>query len=136
MASGIAGIVMVALFGAFSNGFSTIRVNQESVRADQILVEKLETFRLYPWSSITNSGFITPTNFTTRFCAGNGVTNGVTYNGTIQISPAVTSPPLNNLYSNSLRQVTVTLNWTSAGVPRTRSMSTLVTRNGIQSLGQ
>ena len=132
MAGGIAGVVMVALFGAFSTGFSTIRVNQESVRADEILVEKLETFRLYPWSRITNSGFISPTNFTTSFYAG----NGVTYNGTIQISPAVTSPPLNNLYSNSIRQVTVTLNWTSAGVPRTRSMSTLVTPNGIQSLGQ
>jgi hypothetical protein len=132
MAGGIAGVVMVALFGAFSTGFSTIRVNQESVRADQILVEKLETFRLYPWSSITNSAFISPTNFTTSFYAG----NGVTYNGTIRISPAVTSPPLNNLYSNSIRQVTVTLNWTSAGVPRTRSMSTLVTPNGIQSLGQ
>ena len=127
IASSIAGVVMVSLFGAFSSGFNTIRVNQESVRADQILVEKLETFRLYDWSKMTNSGYF-PTNFTSSFYAG----NGAVYNGTMQIAPA----PLNNLYSNEIRQVTVTVNWTSAGVPRTRSMSTFVTRNGIQSLGQ
>ena len=118
-------------YSVSSTGFSTIRVNQESVRADQILVEKLETFRLYPWSSITNSGFISA-NFTNNFYAG----NGATYIGSVQITNAVTSPPLNNLYSNSIRQVTVTLNWTSAGVPRTRTMSTLVAQNGVQTYSQ
>jgi hypothetical protein len=127
MAGGIAGVVMVALFGAFSTGFSTIRVNQESVRADQILVEKLETLRLYTWSNVTTPGYI-QTNFTTSFYTG----NGVTYTGTIQIAAA----PMSNLYSNNMRQVTVTLNWTSGRVPRTRTMSTLVARNGIQTYSQ
>jgi len=75
IASGIAAVVMIALFGAFSAGFSAIRLSQEAVRGDQIMVEKLETLRLYNWSQVTNSSFM-PTNFTTYFSG----TNGVLYN--------------------------------------------------------
>jgi hypothetical protein len=127
MASGIAAFVMIALFGAFSSGFNTIRLSQEEVRGDQLLVEQLETLRLYSWSQVTNSSFM-PTNFTAYFSG----TNGVAYAGTIAVGP----PPLTQSYSNLMKQVTVTLTWTSAGVPRTRSMSTLVAQNGIQNFSQ
>ena len=115
-------LVGVGLFGAFSFGFSTIKVSQEDVRASQILLQKLETLRIYDWSKITN-GYI-PTNFTASFST-NG---GVTYQGRISVD----SPSLDESYSNALRQVTVSLSWVSAGVPRNRSVTTLVSQNGIQ----
>jgi len=123
MAAGIAGIVLVSLFGAFSSGFSSIRLSQEAVRADQILVENFETLRLYDWSQVTNTSYF-PTNFIAYFTG----TNGTAYNGTIDIGPL----PMTQSYSNVIKQVTVTLTWTSAGVLRTRSMQSLVTQRGIQ----
>ena len=114
--------VVVSLYAAFSFGFSTIKLSQEDLRANQILLQKLETLRVYDWSKIT-SGYI-PTNFTASFST-NG---GVTYEGTIAIDPA----PVTESYSNTLRQVTVSLSWVSTGVPRNRSMTSMVSQNGIQ----
>jgi Tfp pilus assembly protein PilV len=115
-------IVVLALLGAFSSGFSTIKLSQEDVRASQILLQKLETLRIYDWSKITNGYF--PTNFTVNYST-NG---GVAYDGAIAIDPAPTAES----YSNTLRQVTVSLSWVSTGVPRHRVVTTLVSQNGIQ----
>jgi hypothetical protein len=35
-------------------------------------------------------------------------------------------------YSANMRLITVTLNWTNGNVRRTRSMSTYVSKNGVQ----
>ena len=113
---------VVALYAAFAFGFSTIQLSQEDVRANQILLQKLETLRIYDWSKITN-GYL-PTNFIATFST-NG---GVTYQGNI----AIDRVPLAESYSNTLRQVTVSLSWVSTGVPRNRSVTTLVSQNGIQ----
>jgi Tfp pilus assembly protein PilV len=115
-------MVVVGLFGAFSFGFSTIKISQEDVRASQILLQKLETLRIYDWSKITNAYF--PTNFIVNYST-NG---GVVYDGAIAINPV----PAAESYSNSLRQVTVSLSWVSTGVPRHRVVTTLVSENGIQ----
>jgi Tfp pilus assembly protein PilV len=115
-------MVVVGLFGAFSFGFSTIKISQEDVRASQILLQKLETLRIYDWSKITNAYF--PTNFIVNYST-NG---GVVYDGVIAINPV----PAAESYSNSLRQVTVSLSWVSTGVPRHRVVTTLVSENGIQ----
>src|SRR4051812_6916086 len=63
--AGILGFTVVTLYGAFSFGFTTIKLSQEEVRADQILVQKLETLRVYDWSRITNHYL--PTHFTAPF---------------------------------------------------------------------
>ena len=125
----ILGVSVVSLYSAFSFGFALIRLSQESVRADQILVQKLETLRLYNWSKsqTTTDGGIIPGTFTESFAPG-ATARGTTYNGIITITPA----PFSESYSNTLRQVTVTLNWLSGNVTRTRSMSTLVSQYGIQ----
>ena len=60
--------------------------------------------------------------------AGSGTASpGAVYNGTITITIA----PFSESYASTLRQVTVTLNWISGKITRTRSMSTLVSQNGI-----
>src|SRR5689334_7236088 len=79
---GLLAFMVFSLYTAFSFGFTTIKVNQESVRADQILVQKLETLRMYDWSKVTTSYM--PTNFTATYATtGN---QGVTYNGSITIA--------------------------------------------------
>jgi len=115
-------LVVVGFYGAFSFGFSTIKLSQEDLRASQILLQKLETLRVYDWSKITN-GYV-PTNFT-AFYATNG---GTTYAGTI----AIDLVPMAESYSNTLREVTVALSWVSTGAPRYRVVTTLVSQNGIQ----
>jgi type II secretory pathway pseudopilin PulG len=122
----ILGLSMLSLCGAFSFGFRLIRVTQENVRADQILVEKLETIRVYDWSHVTNSSFI-PTNFTAQFLP-TGPANGATYTGAV----AIVRPAMTESYSNTVRQVTISVTWASAGLNRTRSMTTFVAQNGIQ----
>jgi Tfp pilus assembly protein PilV len=124
IASGLLAFLVFSLYTAFSFGFATIKVNQESVRADQILVQKLETLRMYDWTKV-NSSYI-PTNFTVTYSTtGN---QGVTYDGTISIADS----PVSESYSNTLRQVTVSLSWVSGGSLRNRSMTTFVSENGIQ----
>ena len=116
-------MVVLGLFGAFSYGFTTIKISQEDVRASQILLQKLETLRVYDWSKLTN-GYFPTTNFVVNYST-NG---GVAYNCAIAVTPA----PVTESYSNSLRQVTVSLSWVSTGVPRYRVATTLVSQNGIQ----
>lgn len=114
--------MLVALYAAYSFGFGTIKLSQEDLRADQIMVQKLETLRMYDWSKITN-GYM-PTNFYASYSTNGGIGYHVTI--------SVTNAPIAETYSNTLRQVTVTLDWLSAGVKRNRSMTTLVSQNGLQ----
>lgn len=123
--AGVLAVTIVALYGAFSFGFSTIKLSQEEVRADQILVQKLETLRVYNWTNIVNNYI--PTNFPEWFSA-NG---GVSYDGAVNVTTFVPSAA-NESYSDTLRQVTVSVGWISGGVPRVRSMTTLVSQYGIQ----
>jgi prepilin-type N-terminal cleavage/methylation domain-containing protein len=126
----ILGITVAALYGGFSFGFNSIKLSQEEVRADQILVQKLETLRIYNWTNIINSSFMaTATNFTAYYSTSNAV-HGVTYNGTLSISPFVPSATPET-YSSSLRQVTASVSWFSEGMNHTRTMMTLVSSNGI-----
>jgi hypothetical protein len=126
----ILGFSVVSLYSAYSCGFALIRLSQENVRADQILVQKLETLRLYNWSQsqLTTAGGVIPATFTNSFAPGT-TSPGALYKGTI----AVTDAPVSDVsYSNTLRQVTVSLNWISGNITRTRGMTTLVSQNGIQ----
>jgi hypothetical protein len=115
-------LMVVSIFGGFSFGFSVVKLSQEDTRASQILLQKVETLRVYDWYKLTNGYF--PTNFTATFST-NG---GVSYEGTLAIQPA----PMGESYSNSVRQVTASVSWVSTGVPRHRVVTTLVSENGIQ----
>ena len=119
----VVGIVFVALYSGISSGFAVIQVAEENARATQILEEKLETIRLYTWAQLTTASFV-PTNFTVAYSTN----SSLVYTGMLQI----TSAPVTESYSNSLRAVNVTVNWKSGQVLRTRQMSTLVSQYGIQ----
>lgn len=119
------GMVMATLFSGFTAGFFTVRMSRENLRATQILLEKTETLRLYSWQQVTNNGYII-TNFTDVYDPR--TTNGARYTGTIRISPANISAD----YSNDLKLVTVTVNWKTGGLGRTRELRSYVSRYGMQ----
>jgi prepilin-type N-terminal cleavage/methylation domain-containing protein len=130
VAMAVLGIMFISLYSGFSAGFAIIQLARENLRATQILQEKMETIRLYTWDQINTAGFI-PTTFKENFYAVGTNTNnaaGLIYTGSVTIAQA----PLVASYSNDLKSVNIRVRWASAGVERTREMTTLVTRNGLQ----
>lgn len=123
LAGTVLAVVAVSLYGAYSAGFAQIRLTQESLRADQILVEKLETLRVYNWADVAG-GIFFPTNFTAPF-SSTSRTN--LYAGSLVIATV----PITESYSNNLRRVTAMVAWQSGGLVHIRSMSTLFAQNGI-----
>lgn len=158
----VMGIVIVALYSGVTWGMGNYQRARESMRATEILTEKLDSVRLFNWDQITNGTSI-PTQFNSSFDAekdpnhgqgyayayglangnngngGNGNGNGnaygqtnktkLNYAGTISISNA----PSDVTYNTDMRYVTVSLSWTNAvGAVRTRSMTTFVSKNGLQ----
>lgn len=134
VAFAILGLTTLSFYAALSSGFTTIRVSQEDVRADQILMQKLETIRVYHWTKVFTNGYLPATfqaAFSTTSVGTNTITNGVIYNGTITMAPFPASDA-NESYGDALRQVTVSVDWVSGGVPRNRSITTFVSQYGIQ----
>jgi prepilin-type N-terminal cleavage/methylation domain-containing protein len=129
VASALVGIMFLAFMAGFSTSFQGVQLDRENSRAAQILLEKTELLRLYNWDQITGNDttIYIPTNFTASFYpdANNG---GFTYSGTVTIANA----PVSENYSNDLRQVTLTVTWTSGRVARSRTMSSFVSKYGLQ----
>lgn len=124
----VLGIVFSALLTGFANGMFTMQMARENLRATQIMLEKMETIRLYSWDQINSNGFIA-TNFTAKYDpqAPEGQ-QGLTYSGTMTITDA----PLATSYANYMKLVVVTLNWKTAHLNRTRQFKSYVSRYGMQ----
>lgn len=124
----VTGVSVVALLSAISSGMLTMQMARENVRATQIMLEKTETLRLYSWDQLTTSNFV-QTTFTESYDpnATNG-SQGITYTGTVSIA----SVPMTTAYSDEMKQVTVSLNWVTGKINRSRAFTTFVSRNGLQ----
>lgn len=136
VAAGLAGIMFVSLYAAIASAFSTIEVNRENLRATQILLEKTEMLRCYNWEQINNgwcgnaytaTNASVPATFNAPYYP-DGANGGFLYNGTV----IVTNAPADTTYADDMRSVTITVTWTSGNAPRTRSMTSLVSRYGLQ----
>lgn len=132
VAMAIFGVVSVALFGGVSFGFATVNTTREDLRANQILLEKMETIRLYSWEQINTPGFV-PTSFAAFYyppnlANTNGHGAGMQYRGTVTISAG----PGGHTYSSEIRTITVGLTWTSNDRTINRNIETLVSRGGLQ----
>ena len=128
----VVSIVFVTLYTAFSSGFAMLKVARENLRATQILVQRMETVRLYTWSQIQNQNYF-PTNFTVYYdpsgqTTGNG---GIVYTGLIT---RTSNPPFSPSagYSPDLMMVKLQVSWPSGKVQRQREVSTYVARYGLQ----
>jgi prepilin-type N-terminal cleavage/methylation domain-containing protein len=131
IAVGILGVSFISLYAGMSAGFAMTQVSRENLRATQIMVEKMEGIRLFNWNQVVSANLI-PTNFTTRYYpkVGGVSANGITYSGAISVTNAVLTPA--PTYVNNLRFVTVGVEWQSGDITRRRSMTTMVSKNGLQ----
>ena len=129
VASGLIGMMFVSLYSGIASGFSIVSLSRENLRANQIVLERMETIRLYTWTQISSNGFV-PDKFTERFYppAGTNAGSGAVYYGSVKISDA----PVEAGYSNSLKRVQVSVVWTNNSVPRTHEMETLISEFGMQ----
>jgi type II secretory pathway pseudopilin PulG len=132
----IVGITFVSLYAGMSGGFAVTQLSRENLRATQIILERMEGVRLYNWDQLTTSnalypGYL-PTTFTNYYypLATNGESKGIAYAGSMVITNADLTPYAT--YGGNMRKVSVTVNWESGGVPRSRTMTTYQSRNGMQ----
>lgn len=123
----IAGVMFLALYSGLAFGFKVIKFARENTRATQIMLEKMETVRLYTWTQITNVGFIPTNKFTIPYYAV-GTNSSLLYTGQVLIEAS----GVGTSYADNMRKITVRIEWCPTGLLRSRSMSTYVTRNGMQ----
>jgi hypothetical protein len=127
----VLGIMITSIYGAFTSGFAMIQVTRENLRATQIMLERMETIRLYRWEQVTDNSYIVPSF--TNYYYPEGIASGaggVVYTGAITV--AKMPIPVPGAYSNDMRQVTVKIGWLSGKQMRQREMQTFVARYGLQ----
>jgi type II secretory pathway pseudopilin PulG len=124
---GILGTVVGAVLSGFTSGVFTMKMARENLRATQIMLERMETIRLYNWEEVTTSGYLSNT-FTAYYDPNATNAPGLSYSGTMTVSDA----PINSSYSNDMKMFTVTLSWKTGSLPRSRSFSTYISRYGMQ----
>jgi len=127
MASAILSVCAGAVMAAFATGFRTVALMRENQRATQILIEATEIIRLYSWDPLNTPGFV-PATFTERYDPHGQ--KGVVYRGSVIVTNAPADLPAS--YQSKMRQVIVTLDWTTAGIPRHRELTTLIAKDGLQ----
>ncbi len=124
-----AGLMFSAMYSGLAFGFTVIKMARENTRATQIMLEKMETIRLYTWDQINTVGFIPTNPFPIPYYAV-GTNSSLMYTGQVFIEPS----GLGTSYADNMRKVTIRVDWSRLGASnRTRSMSTYVTKNGMQS---
>ena len=128
----IFGIVFAALLTGLTWNTSTVKFARETVRATQIMEEKLDTIRLYSWDQIMTPGFIAnefyvPFSPTNVLSGSEGM--GITYTGLVTIATS----PLTETYGSNIMRVTIDLFWPSSSLDvRHAQMSTFVSKYGLQ----
>lgn len=135
----IMGITFAALYGGMAYGISSLQMSRESLRATQLMSEKLDTIRLYAWDKVVIPGYIS-NSFTATFVpedpalAAKGFTSGgVIYYGTVTVSTNSSAlSGFSDTYKMDLCEVSVSLAWTNGAKAHSARMSTLVARNGLQ----
>lgn len=124
----VVGLVSGGLMGAVSCGFTMLARTRENQRATQVMLEKVETLRLYNWSQINSNGFV-PSKFSVALNPLEAGKNPVMMTGTMVVEKF----PFATSYSNSLKQVKMTLEWRGAGnLLRKRQFTTYIAQDGMQ----
>jgi len=131
VAISMVGVGFLALYSGLTYGFSRIQLAREDFRATQILVEKMETIRLYNWAQINDRNYV-PNTFTASYYppgaqSGNSQSSGVVYTGKLEIKDS----QLDSNYRDAVREVVLTLTWKSGKLKRSRSLSTYVAEFGL-----
>ena len=130
----IVGIVGLSLYAGFTASFSVVKLARENLRATQIMMQRMETIRLYTWTQVTNNSYVIPAFV--EFYDPLGKTNqtsGAVYVGSVSNSPPSTVPAA---YLNNMRAITISIYWTNYTgtnkIVHNRQMQTYVARYGMQ----
>src|ERR1035437_11122425 len=109
MAVALLGVMAGGIFGSFRYGFFTLQLLRENLRATQILLEKVETLRLYSWDQVNTPGFI-PINLLTEYYDPQAPVGGqgVAYYGHLTPHFIVL---FSTRYITYLRPLTFTVHW-------------------------
>jgi len=126
-------LLFVSLYGGMARGFAFTELARENLRGTQIILERAEGLRLYNWDQLVYSNVI-PCAFTNFYdpLAANTESQGIAYYGTMVVAdldPNLISAPS---YATNMRMVTISITWTNAQVPHTRTVVTYVAKNGVQ----
>ena len=136
----VTALMVVLVYLGISTSFSVIQRTRENLRATQVLVQRMETVRLYTWDQLLNVPASKPfqTNFSEPYDplgGTNGSGAGVVYYGSIQVStnPAVLA---GCSYRANVALVSVSLRWTNhtskTAFPHQRTFQTLAAKSGMQ----
>lgn len=128
VAMGVIGTSLAALFTGYTTGFYTMQMTRENLRATQIMLEKMETIRLYSWDQINTPGFV-PATFT-NYYDPQGIVGqqGVAYYGTM----IITNCDVTSSYSPNMKKVIVQIHWTTGHLDRMRQFTSYISRYGLQ----
>jgi hypothetical protein len=129
---GVLAVVLASIFRGMSMSNGLTRIAREDLRATQILVERMEGIRLFNWNQLVYSNSLCPRTFTTSYfpIPDSTGSTGITYYGTMLITNVIFDPA--SSYSNQMRAITVTVNWTNSDIPRSRSMTAYQAQYGLQ----
>lgn len=126
----IIGVGAAGLMAGIGYGFKTIQRVRENQRATQIILEKAETIRLFSWDQVSSNGFI-PSTFTATYdgdATASSNYSGTVYNGTVTIG----NFPNSTSYTDRMKALTLTLQWQTETISRTRVLTTYIAKDGIQ----
>jgi prepilin-type N-terminal cleavage/methylation domain-containing protein len=135
-ATAILGFVGTSLYWGLTAGNNLIQSTRENLRATQILLQKMEAIRLFTWSQVNDTNYLT-SNFVEDYDplgTPNGC-GGAKYRCHVSAStPAAGEVP--EAYRTNMRTITVTLFWTNynsgSALMQKREMQTRIARNGMQ----
>ena len=134
----IISVMMISLYAGFYSGFAIAKLSRENLRATQIMVQKLESIRIYSWTQVTNTTFL-KSSFVDYYnpSGTNNNTVGAYYQGFVSATNLPAGIPA--AYQNKMRAVTVTVFWTNYlqrprtnVIVRSRQMQTFYSRYGMQ----
>jgi len=109
-----------------------MQLARENLRATQIMLEKVETIRLYSWKQVTDPTPYIPRSFTNYYDPqATGNNRGIPYLGTLEILPC-TAADIGSSYRDDMRKVVVTVRWTTGHLQRTRQFTSYISRYGLQ----
>ena len=120
---------------AFPSFLRSIEVRRENLRATQIMMQRMETIRLYTWSQLNNTNSYLKPTFVELYdpLGQTNQTSGAIYVGQVDLSMPGTLPPA---YQTNMRAVTVSIYWTNYNgtkkIVRSRQAQTYVARYGMQ----
>ena len=128
------GLVFMAMYTGLCTTAFSLQLSRENLRATQLMTEKLETIRLYGWKKIGDPLFILPRTFNYQVpvypddpsLPGNNATVR-----TFNVDFTIDAAPVTEIYGKDMRMVTIKLSWQTGKLKRARSMSTLVSKYGL-----